>query len=101
MSTRPRVAGADCLASEGRDVGMEHGAGPGSFQDPSVGRGAGLSGERRAGRCLRPEEGKGCDEDAVLAPVGMRAGRDDHGVEQVVAEHRAEPEQVLHVVVRW
>ena len=45
------------------------------------------------------QQGGRYDGDAVAAAVGVAAGGDDDGVEQVGAEVLAEPAEVAHVVV--
>jgi hypothetical protein len=46
---------------------------------------------------LRREERRRHDGHAVRAPVGVRAGRDDHGVEEIRAELLLQPAEMLHV----
>lgn len=54
-----------------------------------------VGGCRRSGT----QEGSRYDGDAVASAVGVAAGGDDDGVEQVGAEALAEPVEVAHVVV--
>ena len=48
---------------------------------------------------LGAEQGGGDDSDAVAAAVGLRAGGDYCGVEQVVADLSSQPVEVADVVV--
>lgn len=48
---------------------------------------------------LLPEEGRRNDGNAVLASIRLGPGGDDHGVEQVVTDLVAQPEEVANVAV--